>query len=61
MTETYITKNGTTVIVHIPDRTPEEQAIRDREIEESLRNLYLSMEAEGRAAIIDNKMVILKK
>jgi hypothetical protein len=40
MTETYITKRGTTVIVNIPDRTPEQQAIRDKEIEQALISIY---------------------
>lgn len=46
MKETY--KSGKyTIIVNIPDRTPEEQAIRDREIEDSLRAMYLrEMERE---------------
>lgn len=36
-----------TVRVIIPDRTPEEQAIRDREIEDSIRAMYLrDMEKE---------------
>lgn len=37
-----------TVRVIIPDRTPEEQAIRDREIEDSIRAMYKRWENERR-------------
>lgn len=40
MKETFITSRGTTVIVNIPDRTPEEKAERDREIERNLIAIY---------------------
>lgn len=35
-----------TIKVIIPDRTPEEQAIRDREIEDSIRAMYKRWENE---------------
>lgn len=54
MTETYMDGNYT-ITVHIPDRTPEEQAIRDREIEESLRSSYLRMKAKGEAKIFEKQ------
>lgn len=37
-----------TVRVIIPDRTPEEQAIRDKEIEDNLRAMYKRREYERR-------------
>jgi negative regulator of sigma E activity len=39
MTETY--KDGNfTITVYIPDRTPEQQAIRDKEIEQGIIEIY---------------------
>lgn len=47
MEKTYI-DDGYTVTVIIPDRTPDEQKLRDGEIEESLSKLYLSIKEKQR-------------
>jgi len=51
MKETFISKSGTTVTVHIPDITPERQKERDREIERRMVALYKSIVASGRGDI----------
>lgn len=54
MKKTYI-DGKFTVTVNIPDRTPEEQAIRDKEIETGLIALYRKLEREGRADFLKVK------
>lgn len=48
MTKTFTTDRGMTVTVSIPDRTPEEQLVRDKEIEQSVIAIYRKMEREGK-------------
>ncbi len=44
--------NGCTAIVRIPKRTPEEQAIRNKEIEVGLIDIYRQVEARGMGHIL---------
>lgn len=53
MVKTFVTDKGMEVTVNIPDRTPEQQKERDKEIEERLTALYKSMVANGRGYIFD--------
>lgn len=55
LVKTFISSRGTRITINIPDRTPEEQAIRDKQIEHDLRAIYKRLEAEGKADIFKQK------
>lgn len=51
MSETFISDRRMTVTVNIPDRTPEQQKERDKEIEQSMVALYKKIVARGGGGI----------
>lgn len=53
MVDTFISSCRIKVTVNIPDRTLEEQAIRDREIERSIIAIYLKLEKDGKLHILN--------
>lgn len=56
MQEIFITSRGTKIKVNIPERTPEEQKQRDREIEHNMIAIYKKLEKEGNLHILNKKM-----
>jgi len=53
MEKTFISSRGTTIIAHIPVRTPEEEAIAKKELERKLIDFHLRvlerLEKEGKS------------